>query len=151
MTWNTADHLNFMAYSMSGKTLGVGKHALLYVGDADMKQIVLSNADGQNIPAIKKTATDLSSVEAMQMRLPSPNPFTTQVNIPYVVGQSGKHEVRLVFTNVAGLMVDSYSATQTFGEYTYTWRAGALPEGVYFVTLYVDGKKIQSSKLVRVR
>jgi hypothetical protein len=87
----------------------------------------------------------------MQMRLPNPNPFTSQVNIPYVVGQSGKHEVRLVFTNVAGLMVDSYSATQTFGEYTYTWRAGALPEGVYFVTLYVDGKKIQSSKLVRVR
>ena len=151
MTWNTAENLNFMAYSMSGKTLGVGKHALLYVGDAEMKQIVLSNAQGQNIPAIKKTATDLSSVEAMQMRLPSPNPFTTQVNIPYVVGQTGKHEVRLVFTNVAGLMVDSYSATQTFGEYTYTWRPGALPEGVYFVTLYVDGKKIQSSKLVKVK
>ena len=150
VTWNTADHLHFMAYSMSGKTLGVGKHALLYVGDADMKQIVLSNAQGQNVPAIRKTATDLSSVEAMQMRLPSPNPFTTMVNIPYVVGQSGKHEVRLVFTNVAGLTVDSYSATQTFGEYTYTWRPGALPEGVYFVTLYVDGKKIQSSKLVKV-
>ena len=151
MTWNTAENLNFMAYSMSGKTLGVGKHALLYVGDAEMKQVVLSNAQGQNVPAIRKTATDLSSVEAMQMRLPNPNPFTTMVNIPYVVGQTGKHEVRLVFTNVAGLMVDSYSATQTFGEYTYTWRPGALPEGVYFVTLYVDGKKMQSSKLVRVR
>ena len=150
ITWNTAETFNFMAYSMSGKSLGVGKHALLYVGDAEMNQIILSNAQGQNVPAIKKTATDLSSVEAMQMRLPNPNPFTTQVNIPYVVGQSGKHEVRLVFTNVAGLMVDSYSATQTFGEYTYTWRPGALSEGVYFVTLYVDGKKVQSSKLVKV-
>ena len=150
VTWNTADHLNFMAYSMSGKTLGVGKHALLYVGDAEIKKIILSNTQGQNIPAIQRTTTDLSSVEAMQMRLPNPNPFTTQVNIPYVVGQSGKHEVRLVFTNVAGLTVDSYSATQTFGEYTYTWRPGALLEGVYFVTLYVDGKKMQSSKLVKV-
>jgi hypothetical protein len=151
MTWNTAENLNFMAYSMSGKTLGVGKHALLHIGDAAIEQIVLSNAQGQNIPAIKKTATDLSSVEAMQMRLPNPNPFTTQVNIPYVVGQTGKHEVRLVFTNIAGLAVDTYTTTNTFGEYTYTWRAGALPEGVYFVTLYVDGKKMQSSKLVRVR
>lgn len=151
VTWNTADHLHFMAYSMSDKTLGVGKHALLYVGDATMVKIILSNTKGQNIPAIQRTTTDLSSVEAMQMRLPNPNPFTTMVNIPYVVGQTGKHEVRLVFTNVAGLTVDSYSATQTFGEYTYTWRPGALPEGVYFVTLYVDGKKIQSSKLVRVR
>ena len=150
VTWNTAENLNFMAYSMSGKTLGVGKHALLYVSDAEIKKIILSNADGQNIPAIKKTATDLSSVEAMQMRLPNPNPFTTQVNIPYVVGQTGKHEVRLVFTNIAGLAVDTYTTTNTFGEYTYTWRAGALPEGVYFVTLYVDGKKMQSSKLVKV-
>ena len=148
MTWNSADHLNFMAYSMSGKTLGVGKHALLYVGDAEMKQIVLSNAQGQNVPAIRKTATDLSSVEAMQMRLANPNPFTSQVNIPYIVGQTGLHEVRLVFTNIAGSVVDAYTTTNTFGEYTYTWRPTALPEGVYFVTLYVDGKKIQTSKLI---
>ena len=152
MTWNTAENLNFMAYSMSGKTLGVGKNALLYVGDAEMKQIVLSNAQGQNVPAIKKTATDLSSVEAMQMRLPNPNPFTTQVNIPYVVGQTGAHNIRLVFTNVAGLTVNAYATTNTFGEYCYTWRsANALPQGVYFVTLYVDGKKIQTSKLVKVK
>lgn len=150
ITWSTAENLNFMAYSMSKKTLGVGKHALLYIGDAEIKKIILSNADGQNIPAIKKTATDLSSVEAMQMRLPSPNPFTTQVNIPYVVGQTGKHEVRLVFTNVAGLTVDAYATTNTFGEYTYTWCPAGLQEGVYFVTLYVDGKKMQSSKLVKV-
>jgi hypothetical protein len=151
MTWNSADHLNFMAYSMSGKTLGVGKHALLYVGDAEMKQIVLSNAQGQNVPAIRKTATDLSSVEAMQMRLANPNPFTSQVNIPYIVGQTGLHEVRLVFTNIAGSVVDAYTTTNTFGEYTYTWRPTALPEGVYFVTLYVDGKKIQTSKLIRTK
>ena len=152
ITWNTTDHFNFMAYSMSGKTLGVGKHALLYIGDAEMKKIILSNADGQNILAIQRTTTDLSSVEAMQMRLPNPNPFTTMVNIPYVVGQTGAHNIRFVFTNIAGLVVDSYTTTQSFGEYTYTWRpANALPQGVYFVTLYVDGKKIQSSKLVKVK
>ena len=151
ITWNTAETFNFMAYSMSKKTLGVGKHALLYVGDAEMKKIILSNADGQNIPAIQRTTTDLSSVEAMQMRLPNPNPFTTQVNIPYVVGQTGAHNIRFVFTNIAGLIVDSYTSTQSFGEYTYTWHpANALPQGVYFVTLYVDNKKIQSSKLVKV-
>ena len=150
MTWNTTDHLNFMAYSMSGKTLGVGKHALLNVKDAGIEQIILSNAQGQNVPAIDATATKLSVVEAMQMRLPSPNPFTTQVNIPYVVGQTGNHHVRLVFTNVAGMVVDSYTANQSFGEYTYTWRPAALLEGVYFVTLFVDGKKMQSSKLVKV-
>ena len=150
-TWTTATSHNFMAYSMSGKVLEVGKHALLYVGDAELSNIVLSNAQGQNVPAIKKTATGLSSVESMQMRLPNPNPFTTQVTIPYIVGQIGAHEVQLVFTNLAGMVVDSYSVTNTFGEYTYTWKPASLPEGVYFVTLLVDGKKMQSNKLVRVR
>ena len=151
MTWNTADHLNFMAYSMSGKVLEIGKHALLHIGDADLDKIVLSNAQGQNVPAIQKVATGLSSVESMQMRLPNPNPFTTQVNIPYIVGQTGAHEVQLLFTNLAGMVVDSYSATQSFGEYTYTWKPAGLPEGVYFVTLIVDGKKMQTSKLIRVK
>ena len=151
MTWNSAENLNFMAYSMSGKSLGVGKHALLYVGDAELNKIVLSNAQGQNVPAIKKVATGLSSVESMQMRLPNPNPFKTYVTIPYVVGQAGKHNVQLVFTNLAGMVVHSYSATQSFGEYNYTWKPAGLPEGVYFVTLIVDGKKMQTSKLIRVK
>ena len=150
-TWSTTTNFNFMAYSMSGKVLEVGKHALLYVGDAALDKIVLSNAQGQNVPAIQKTATGLSSVEAMQMRLPNPNPFTTMVNIPYIVGQIGAHEVQLVFTNIAGMVVDSYATTNTFGEYTYTWQPTGLPEGVYFVTLYVDGKKMQSNKLIRVK
>ena len=151
MTWNTATNHNFMAYSMSGKVLEVGKHALLYVGDATLENIVLSNVQGQNVPAIQKVATGLSSIEAMQMRLPNPNPFTTQVTIPYIVGQVGEHHVQLVFTNLAGMVVDSYTTTNTFGEYAYTWKAAGLPEGVYFVTLLVDGKKMQSNKLIRVK
>ena len=150
-TWTTATSYNFMAYSMLGKVLEVGKHALLYVGDAELNKIVLSNAQGQNVPAIKKVATGLSSVESMQMRLPNPNPFKTYVAIPYVVGQAGKHNVQLVFTNLAGMVVHSYSATQSFGEYNYTWKPAGLPEGVYFVTLIVDGKKMQTSKLIRVK
>ena len=102
--------------------------------------------------ALNTLLLDLLKVEVLQWWLDgaSIDLRLTSLLDPYVVGQSGKHEVRLVFTNVAGLMVDSYSATQTFGEYTYTWRPGALLEGMYFVTLYVDGKKMQSSKLVKV-
>lgn len=150
-TWTTATNFNFMAYSMSGKTLEVGRHALLYIGDAALDKIVLSNAQGQNVPTIKKVATGLSSTEAMQMRLPNPNPFSTMVNIPYIVGQTGQHHIQLVFTNLAGMVVDSYTTTNTFGEYTYTWKPGALPEGVYFVTLIVDGKKMQTNKLIHVK
>ena len=150
-TWSNADHLNFMAYSLSGKVLEVGKHALLQIGDADLDKIVLSNAQGQNVPAIKKTPTSLSSIESMQMQVARPNPFTTHVDIPYIVGQTGQHDVQLVFTNIAGMVVDSYSVTQSFGEYCYTWHPTVLPEGVYFITLYVDGKKMQTNKLIRIQ
>lgn len=135
---------------MSGKTLPVGKHALLRIGDAAVESIVLSNPRGQNVPAIQGNATAISVAEAMQMRAAYPNPFTTEVTIPYIIGQIGTHNVRLVFTNVAGLVIDTYTAQQTFGEYIYTWRpTAALPAGVYFVTLYVDDKALQVAKLIR--
>lgn len=148
--WTDEETYTFLAYSMSGKTLGIGKHALLRIGDATLEDIVLSNPRGQNVPAIQGSATAISVAEAMQMQSAYPNPFTTEVVIPYIIGQTGTHNVHLVFTNVAGLVVDTYSAQQTFGEYTYTWRpAAALPAGVYFVTLYVDDKALQVAKLVR--
>lgn len=147
--WTDEETYTFLAYSMSGKTLGIGKHALLRIGDAALEDIVLSNPRGQNIPAIQGSATAISVAEAMQMQSAYPNPFTTEVMIPYIIGQTGMHNVHLVFTNVAGLVVDAYSAQQTFGEYTYTWRPAALPAGVYFVTLYVDDKALQVAKLVR--
>ena len=149
-TWSDDDTYTFLAYSMSGKTLPVGKHALLHIGDAAVEGIVLSNPRGQNVPAIQGSATAISVAEAMQMRTAYPNPFTTEVTIPYIIGQTGTHDVRLVFTNVAGLVVDTYAVQQSFGEYIYTWRpAAALPAGVYFVTLYVDDKALQVAKLIR--
>lgn len=149
-TWSDDDTYTFLAYSMSGKTLPVGKHALLRIGNASVEGIVLSNPRGQNVPAILGSATAISVAEAMQMRTAYPNPFTTEVTIPYIIGQTGTHDVRLVFTNVAGLVIDTYTAQQSFGEYTYTWRPdAALPAGVYFVTLYVDDKVLQVAKLIR--
>lgn len=146
--WTDDETYTFLAYSMSGKTLGIGKHALLRIGDATLEGIVLSNPRGQNVPAIQGSATAISVAEAMQMQSAYPNPFTTEVVIPYIIGQTGTHNVRFVFSNVAGLVVDTYSAQQTFGKYTYTWHPTALPAGVYFVMLYVDDKALQVAKLV---
>lgn len=146
--WTDDETYTFLAYSMSGKTLGIGKQALLRIGDATLEGIVLSNPRGQNVPAIQGSATAISVAEAMQMQSAYPNPFTTEVVIPYIIGQTGTHNVRFVFSNVAGLVVDTYSAQQTFGKYTYTWHPTALPAGVYFVMLYVDDKALQVAKLV---
>ena len=64
-TWQSESDYLFMAYSMSGKTLGVGKHALLQIGDAEMTNIVLSDAQGHNIVASPQVSTALDGTRFM--------------------------------------------------------------------------------------
>ena len=58
-TWQAEDQYLFLAYSMSGKTLGIGKNALLQIGDADLTDIVLSDAQGHNVPAAPRISQSL--------------------------------------------------------------------------------------------
>ncbi len=58
-TWQGEDNYLFMAYSMSGKTIGVGKTALLQIGDAELTNIVLSDAQGHNVVAAPRVSQDL--------------------------------------------------------------------------------------------
>jgi hypothetical protein len=141
-----------MAYSMSGKTIPAGRHALLEIGDAELSSIVLSDTQGHNVMPINGTTTNLGVVEQMQLSAPYPNPFREQVVVPYLIGQSGEHAVRMVFTDVAGRTIDVYTTTNDFGSYSYTWTPaeGMLP-GVYFVSLYVDNKLMQTSKIVYIQ
>jgi hypothetical protein len=150
--WINDYELVFMAYSMSGKTIPAGRHALLEIGDAELSSIVLSDAQGRNVLPIDGTTTNLGVVEQMQLSAPYPNPFREQVVVPYLIGQSGEHAVRMVFTDVAGRTIDVYTTTNDFGSYSYTWTPaeGMLP-GVYFVSLYVDNKLMQTSKIVYIQ
>ena len=50
--WLTDEDYLLLAYSMNGKTLEPGKHALLYVGDSDITQLRLSDSHGRQIKAI---------------------------------------------------------------------------------------------------
>ena len=58
-TWQDENNYLFMAYSMSGKTIGVGKTALLQIGDAELTHIVLSDAQGHNIAAAPRVSSAL--------------------------------------------------------------------------------------------
>jgi len=48
-SWLSDNDYLFLAYSMSGKTLSPGKHALLHIGDAEVVSIRLSDAQGKNV------------------------------------------------------------------------------------------------------
>ena len=50
--WLTDDDYLLLAYSMNGKTLTAGKHALLYVSDSDISQLRISDVNGHNVKVI---------------------------------------------------------------------------------------------------
>ena len=147
--WTSENEYLFLAYSMSARSIAPGTHALLKIGDeALVIEMVLSDAKGKNIPAVSEDATGIEAVKQMQLQVPAPNPFTTQLNVPYIIGMSGSHKVTLTFTDLTGRMIDTYNTVSAQGEHTYTWQPGALQRGLYFVTLYVDGKLVQTAKVV---
>lgn len=147
--WTADDEYLFLAYSMSGRTIASGKHALLQIGnDAVVTEVVISDVKGKNITAINGNTTGIGAVEAMQLQIPSPNPFTTVLNVPYVIGKEGNHNVTITFCDMVGRIIDSYSTVNSRGEYTYVWYPEALQDGIYMVSLYVDGVLMQTAKVI---
>ena len=144
-------NLTLMAYSMSGKQIPEGKHALLRIGDKEIGNIVLSDTEGHNVIPLKGGevgVTDIESVKAQIMKA-FPNPFEKEVQLTFVVGSNNISNARLVFTDVIGRQIDQHEMDiHTAGQYSYTWKAKGMQRGMYFATLYVDGQKAHTMKLI---
>lgn len=150
-TWQSDDEYLFLAYSMVGRTIATGRQPLLRIGDARISEVVLSDRTGNNVMAIDGNATGLGAVNGMQMKLPYPNPFGNTLHIPYIIGQEGQHWVSITVCDMAGRLIHKHSAVNGFGEYTYTWNTGGrLANGLYLVSLYVDGKLMHTVKAIHM-
>ena len=60
--WLSDNDMLFMAYNLNGKTLSAGKHALLKIGDADVTNMRLSDAQGHNVLAVAGETTSISAM-----------------------------------------------------------------------------------------
>lgn len=139
-----------LAYSMSGRSIATGRQAILKIGDAAIDEIILSDTRGKNVLAANADISGIGSIEAMQMSLPYPNPFTVELSIPYIIGQSGDNNVKIMITDLAGRTVNIHETVQDLGEYVYTWTPGeSVADGVYFVSLYVNDTLMQTAKVVK--
>ena len=139
-----------LAYSMSDKYIPTGKQALLNIGESDVEEIILSDIRGANVMAINMDMSGIGAVMNMQMMLPYPNPFSTELTIPYSIGVDGNHSIEIAVTDLAGRKVHSYTTINCFGEYVYTWAINHdIANGIYFVSLYVDDTLMQTSKVIK--
>ncbi|MBP5527993.1 MAG: S8 family serine peptidase [Bacteroidales bacterium] len=143
--------LTMLFYSMSGATVPAGKTALLAVRNLEfgVQNIALSDAAGNNVIPLDGNQVGLTDLEAVQAQfaVAYPNPFSEKVRLEMTVGNY--RTVAIVFTDMTGKRVDFRSlATPTAGRYGLTWDATGLPRGIYFATLYADGIKAQTIKLI---
>lgn len=139
-----------LAYSMSGRTILPGKQAVINLGDALIDELILSDAKGNNLLAINGDVNGVGAIEAMQMVLPYPNPFSIHLTIPYIIGKEGNNNVEIRIADVAGRTVMAHKTINDFGMHSYTWVPGnGVSSGIYFVSLYVDGILMQTSKVVK--
>ena len=61
-TWLSDNEYQFLVFSMSGKSLAPGKHAVLRIGDATLNEVVISNSRGANVMAVNGNVTSVSEV-----------------------------------------------------------------------------------------
>lgn len=140
----------FLSYSMSGKTIAAGKNAILQIGDHAVSDIKLSDAMGNNVMAINGNVNSgIGTIETVQFKVPYPNPFTSQLTVPYVVGKEGCKQAKFVMTDVMGRTIGSYNADATMGEHTVVISGDGYSTGLYFLSLYVDGKLMQTSRVLK--
>lgn len=140
----------FLSYSMSGKTIAAGKNAILQIGDHAVSDIKLSDAMGNNVMAINGNVNSgIGTIETVQFKVPYPNPFTSQLTVPYVVGKEGCKQAKFVMTDVMGRTVGNYNADATMGEHTMVISGDGYSTGLYFLSLYVDGKLMQTSRVLK--
>ena len=143
------DRRMVLAYSMSGKTIAPGCHDLLQIGSGKVTDIVISDPTGKKIMTVNGNATGIGAVEAAQIKMPYPNPCVEQLTVPYVIGRDGVSSVKLVLTDVAGSVVAETNGEAGFGEHKCEWNLGGVAKGVYFVSLYADGKLMQTTRVVK--
>ena len=63
-----ANRYVFLAYNLSNRTLPAGKHALLSIGNAEVKKLVLSDAAGHNVEVMLSSVTGIANPEAFDRR-----------------------------------------------------------------------------------
>ena len=143
------DRRMVLAYSMSGKTIAPGCHDLLQIGSGKVTDIVISDPTGKKIMTVNGNATGIGAVEAAQIKMPYPNPCVEQLTVLYVIGRDGVNSVKLVLTDVAGSVVAETNGEAGFGEHKCEWNLGGVAKGVYFVSLYADGKLMQTTRVVK--
>ncbi|MBS1514535.1 MAG: SBBP repeat-containing protein [Bacteroidetes bacterium] len=123
----------------------VDKNNFVYVcGVKSYSYLVLKYSQTVNIQNISEIIP-----ESYSLYQNYPNPFNPNTKIRFSIKTPGM--VELIITDVNGREIERNSNFLNGGTYEKTWEAGYYPSGIYFYSLYVNSKKIDSKKMVLLK
>ena len=141
----TADRYMFMAYSNDGNVISAGRNAILSVGDAILRKIVLSDEFGCKITPVEDP---LAIEEFMSSEVKVyPNPFNASQTFEYVLSNDVQSVDFVVFNSI-GEIVDRLYGSANCGANSVVWNPSQITSGLYFVNMYIDGIKVATYKTI---
>lgn len=144
------DDYTFLAFSLSGKKLTAGIHALLNIGDNRLASIVLSDNYGRNLPAEPVQTMGIGDVTADSLTPAWPNPFATEINVPFAIAEPGSHEVKITLTALSGQTVGAHTGSYGAGSHSAQLRTDKIGAGFYLLNIYVDGIRKATQKVIKL-
>lgn len=150
--WLSDDEFLFLSYSLSGKCMPRGKTPLMYVRDALVTDITISDAKGGTVLA-EDLVTGTVSERLGNKVLAYPNPCINELHIPYTVTQNKETMVEIEFTDFMGRIVDRKTVSVSgAGNYEYVWHPAArIADGMYLYSLRINGQRVVSEKMTLSR
>lgn len=149
--WTDDNNYLFLAYSMTGKTLPAGKHALLHLGsEAQIESMTLADKQGYNVTALPNGTTAVAQAAHSAAEMPYPSPFYNKLTVPYTIDDEGAHHVHITLTDLTGRTVsqlDKRVAHAGRFAQTFTDCSQLLP-GIYLVQVCIDGQVVNTAKVM---
>ena len=149
--WTDDNSYLFLAYSMTGKTLTPGKHALLHLGsEAQIESITLADNQGHNVTALPGGTTAVAQVAKPAAEMPYPSPFDHKLTVPYTIDDEGSHSVHISLTDLTGRTVRQLNKRVAHaGSFAQTFtNCSQLLPGIYLVQVCIDGQMVNTAKVM---
>ena len=149
--WTDDNNYLFLAYSMTGKTLPAGKHALLHLGsEAQIESMTLADKQGHNVTALPNGTTAVAQAAHSAAEMPYPSPFYNKLTVPYTIDDEGAHQVHITLTDLTGRTVSQLSKRVAHaGRFAQTFTdCSQLLPGIYLVQVCIDGQVVNTAKVM---
>ena len=114
---------------------------------SDIFIVAIDNNGNHNVNIADSNSLEISNYELKQNY---PNPFNPKATINYILKKSA--DVRIVIYNISGEKVASTSKeAKSPGNYNFIFDGSKFNTGLYFYSLEVDGKRIDTKSMILLK